>query len=149
MVTHPQKPKYYPWKMRAYLNLLNLLFCEKISALFCFWKVQKTSYEIVVSRTCLPMLCDIVILGKKNIRVGCYFPRPIYFHLFKNFSKWSEHKLKKNLAKGGFRGNKSLILWMLAPPWPIFKKSFTKWKFDKIDILQCVLYIIRVINCRY
>ena len=53
MVTHPQKPKYYPWKMRAYLNLLNLLFCEKISALFCFWKVQKTSYEFVVSRTCL------------------------------------------------------------------------------------------------
>ena len=53
------------------------------------------------------------------------------------------------LAKGGFRGNKSFFLWMLAHPWSIFKKSFTKCKFDKIDIIQYLLYIIRVINCRY
>ena len=38
---------------------------------------------------------------------------------------------------------------MLAPPWSIFKKSFTKCKFDKIDIIQYVLYIIRAIHCRY
>ena len=60
MLTHPLQPKYYPWKVRAYLNLLNLLFHEKIYTLFCFWKVQKISYEIVVSRTslnCLNYLC--------------------------------------------------------------------------------------------
>ena len=34
-------------------------------------------------------------------------------------------------------------------PMSIFKKSFTKCKFDKIDIIQYVLYIIGVINCKY
>ena len=37
----------------------------------------------------------------------------------------------------------------LPHPWSMFKKSFTKCKFDKIDIIQYVLYIIRVINCKY
>ena len=39
-------------------------------------------------------------------------------------------------------------LWMLPRPWSMFKKSFTKCKFDKIDLIQYVLYIIRVIHCR-
>ena len=38
---------------------------------------------------------------------------------------------------------------MLPHPWSMFKKSFTKCKFDKIDIIQYVLYIIRAIHCRY
>ena len=36
-----------------------------------------------------------------------------------------------------------------SPILGLFKKSFTKCKFDKIDIIQYVLYIIRAIHCRY
>ena len=54
-----------------------------------------------------------------------------------------------NITKGRFTEKRFFFLWMLPHPWSMFKKSITKCKFDKIDIIQYVLYLIRAIPCRY
>ena len=72
-----------------------------------------------------------------------------FYHQQKKADTCLRGQIIKGKTKVSFTGKRSFSLWMLPHPWSMFKKSFTKCMFDKIDIIQHLLYIISIIYCRY
>ena len=109
---------------------------------------RPSSSEVWLERFSHPFQCGWLLAFKH--------PTPIHDNGASNRASttksWLEidaaFKLSISATKIRFAGKRFFSLWMLPRPWSMFKKSFTKCKFDKIDLIQYVLYIIRVIHCR-